>query len=113
VHTFAAGLTQAESSGSCPCFTGAVPPPDFVGSAWTCDSGNPGPSWQDVWYPRSLWGDDAWIAGAAGCVHPPPAAPWSFELKLPAPTAAAVEIRILYDDCDENVGITELRLEVR
>ena len=34
-------------------------------------------------------------------------------MKLLQPTTDAVEVRILFDDCDENVAITELKIEVR
>jgi hypothetical protein len=109
VWTFAVGLIKVGDGGACPC-SGGVPPPAFVGNAWTCESGNPGPGWDSVWYPPALWGDGAWVAG---CKKPTPGAPWSFEVTLPQPTADPVEVRILYDDCDENVAITELKIEVR
>jgi len=109
VWTFASGLFAKKTGGnSCPCHGGSSPPA-FVGQAWTCDSGNFDASYSSKWYTAEpLWDADS---QGPGCKSPPQ--PGWFEVKLASPTTDAIEVRILFEGCDENVAITALELWVR
>jgi hypothetical protein len=108
IWTYASGLTLTQGSASCPC-KGGTQPPAFVGGGWTCDSGNPKTTWDMVWYTQHpLWGADAEGPGCA-----PPVQPGWFEVTLPTEVNDDIEVRILFDSCDENIAVTELELHVR
>jgi len=108
--TFASGLYKHEDSpGSCPgCVLYAEQPPAFVGASWTCDSGNPDKSYDPVWYKDPLWDSDS---AGPGCA--PPAEPGWFQVTLDDSTSDFIEVRLLFDGCDENIAVTELELYVR
>lgn len=109
--TFASGLYRNENSpGSCPgCSPNAEQPPAFVGASWTCDSGNTETYYDKVWYTgHPLWGADS---TGPGCARP--GEPGWFQVALPAATSDYIEVRILFDGCDENIAVTELELYVR
>jgi len=91
----------------CPC-QGGYAPPAFVGEHYFCDTGNPGPDWNAVWYfDRSLWDGDPSDVCATGSEPP------RFHTTLAEPIHDRLEIRIMGDQCDENVAITAMELYVR
>jgi hypothetical protein len=92
----------------CPCRPRAEPPPSFVGDAWLCDSGNDTGGWDPVYYPYPLWDADA---DTAACT--PQGEPGWFRADLGEPASGPLEVRILMDQCDENVVVVSLRLLVR
>ncbi len=113
--TFAAGLMKSSTPGCdncCPCDNGNPPPP-LVGDAWTCETGND--AVEDVFdnstptYTTDVLWDADGDAHGAGCA---PATEW-FVARLPEPTTARVEVRLMRDSCDDRVVITELELEIR
>jgi hypothetical protein len=107
--TYASGLNMYETGPtSCPCVGGDAPPL-FVGAAWTCDSGNPDSGYSAVWYTKH----PLWDADTLGTDCTPAAKPGWFEVQLAQATTDAIEVRILFDGCDENVAITALELQVR
>jgi hypothetical protein len=113
--TFAAGLYKPTSPGdgnACPCDNGD-PPPAIVGDRWTCETGNDMDSFVNmgpIYLDDVLWDADG-DAHGDGCT--PVAAPGWFHVRLPAPTTARIEVRIMADSCDDRVTLTALELEVR
>jgi len=115
IWTYVSGLNRTGGN-TCPCW-GGKRPPTFVGESYTCDSGNYTSTYQSVWYQAPLWdGDSAGVVGPSGDLGPggcqPPTNPGWFQVKLPQETSDPIEVRILFDSCDENVALTELKLWV-
>jgi len=100
IWTFASGLSQTvPDPGDCPCVPDSTQPPKAVGSDYCCDSGNP-TYWTKVWYvDHPLW--SACQCGTAG-----------FDVQVSSSTDP-IEVRVMVDGCDENLGVTELQIEVR
>jgi hypothetical protein len=113
IWTFAAGLHKptSRSGNACPCDNGPAPPA-FVGDQWTCETGNDQPDFRNelIYLSDVLWDADG-DAHGADCV--PVMEPGWFEARLPAPTDARIEVRIMTGSCDDNVSVTDLELEVR
>jgi hypothetical protein len=108
IWTYAVGLKRTAGHQSCPCVDGEAPP-SFVGDHYYCDSGNPGPDWPAVWHTAlPLWDDDATDATCAS-----PGDPAWFSRDLAAPTGDPLEVRLLVDQCDDNIAIDRMELYVR
>lgn len=108
--TLGVGLYQPTgmSGNSCPCDNGPAPPA-IVGTNWTCETGNDAPTYVNmpIWYLDDLlWDGDAHVAGCA------PASPW-FVSPLATPSRDPIEVRIMVDQCDDNLAIVAMRLFVR
>ena len=86
----------------------------FVGDNWTCETGNDTNSYINDGTPYYL-SDVLWDAD--GDAHGPGCErvtdPGWFEVRLPAPTTAQIEVRIMASSCDDKVTLTDLILEVR
>ena len=115
IWTYASGLTRSGGN-SCPCWGGRRPPA-FVGESYTCDSGNYAKGYDSIWYPAPLWdGDSAGVVGPSadlgtgGCK--PPQNPGWFQVALLQETSDPIEVRVLFDSCDENIALTALKLWV-
>ena len=109
VFTLVSGLLRDGSGGNmCPCRPEGGQPPVFVGDDFLCESGNDTDGWDRVYYPHVLWDADADTSSCA-----PLGEPTWFRSELAEPSSDPLEVRILMDQCDENVVITELRLLVR
>jgi hypothetical protein len=108
VWTYVCGLMRTGGS-SCPCWQGGLPAPPFVGTHYTCDSGNHTDGWEEIWYTDDpLWDDNS---SRGGCGTDP--SPGWFEVDLGSKSSDPLEVRIMFDDCDENVALTALQLWVR
>lgn len=107
IWTLASGLFSQNGTNACPCL-GGTSAPDFVGSHYYCDSGNPGPGWEQQWYDD----DPLWDDGETESCETLGSPAW-FERNLDSRTSEAIEVRILQDGCDENIGIYEMELYVR
>ena len=116
IWTYASGLSRSGGN-SCPCWGGRRPPA-FVGESYTCDSGNYAKNGYDsIWYPAPLWdGDSAGVVGPSADLGPggckPPENPGWFQVQLPQETSDPIEVRVLFDSCDENIALTALKLWV-
>lgn len=110
IWTLASGLYMQNGPNACPCL-GGTEAPSFVGTHYFCDSGNPGPSWDGVWYDADpLWdGGESGEDGSCATLGSPA---W-FERTFDSSRLAPIEVRILQDGCDENIGIFEMELYVR
>jgi len=114
IWTFAAGLMKPDrgpSGNSCPCDNG-YPAPALLGDAWTCETGNDANTYENrlIYTEDVLWDADG-DAHGAGCALVTD--PGEFYVRLAEPTEARIEIRLMADDCDDNVAIVELDLDVR
>lgn len=108
VFTFASGLFKTKSApGSCPC-QGGQAAPAFVNDNWTCDSGNLDTAgYPPIWQSVPLWDGDS-----EGPDCKKPAAGW-YEVALKEAASGPLEVRLMTDQCDENVAFTRLKLYVR
>ena len=99
IWTYAAGLTEGayfDKSVNCPCahptnkMNSAIP--SFVGNNYYCESGNPGPRWENnfLYNTDPLW-DGKQCEGE--CCDNGKSPPW-FSVKLPNPTTDDIEVRI-------------------
>ena len=99
VYTYAAGVEEYGGPSSCPCAVRGVSPPDFVGSDYYCESGNPTTTWNNAttfYNADVLWDGllcrheevtccDPPISGGSrgggskGSKDPPPLGPTSYE----------------------------------
>lgn len=106
VYTYAAGLVETYTNSSCPC-AGGVAPPQLVGSDYYCESGNPGPGFDETTFHYSdiLW-DKRQCGGLEVTCCNPPNLPW-FCKTFPTPISEDLEVRICMDQptYDENVGL--------
>jgi hypothetical protein len=108
VWTYAAGLWQGSCFQCCPC-PGGNAPPDFVGPSYYCDSGNDTASWFRGWrFDFPLWDADGTDADCALT-----SAPAWFVVDLRSTSSDPIDLRILMEGGDENIGITEVVLFVR
>jgi len=106
VWTFVAGLfdvAMTPDTKTCPCTGSGTPPPSFVGSSYDCDSANTDYSLGCVWHDGDLW-DSARACGGR------PDASW-FDVEV-GTRSDPIEVRILLDQVDENVGVSLLELYV-
>ena len=106
IWTFACGLDEHHSGGSCPCVAGSTQSrqnyiPSFIGQNYFCESGlTTWPQTSGVFYAN---GDPLWDGQGCGptsscCTFNSP--PW-FNVTLPAPTTDDIEVRI----CSGHGGI--------
>ena len=114
VHTYVAGLLETDDLSSCPCAQG-VAPPQFVGSDYYCESGNPGPSFVVTQFYSSdvLWDRKQCGGNESTCCNPPDL-PW-FCKTFPTPISEDLEVRICTDQDvdDENVAIESFELYIQ
>ena len=85
----------------CPCrYSGAPPPPSFVGDNYYCESANPTNEWQDlVLTDDKLWdGQDCDNEGICCTAKSPP---W-FSVELLNPTSDDIEVRICGNESTSN-----------
>lgn len=111
--TYAAALTNEEGGGnSCPCLGGSEPP-SYVGAGYWCESANHGTWLGNPDARRWFFEDPLWDGEATGPACARAGAPAWFSVDLDAPLDAPLEVRILMDDCDEDVAIAAMELYVR
>ncbi|MCK5799375.1 MAG: hypothetical protein KAI47_19425 [Deltaproteobacteria bacterium] len=109
LFTFAVGISSnshtQQASKACPGLTSqAVNPPAFVGSAWACDTGNNQVDYDAIWYSPLLWASGSAICdGQKGC----------YEVNQVQKMTGDIEVRLMQDQCDELVALTQLRIAVR
>ena len=96
IWTFAAGLTElftgVDASLICPCLSGSVEPPPYVGNDYFCESGVNG--FFNIHHHRILHSDPLW--DGQNCLDDcmcQPQLPF-FVKNLPAPTREDIELRI-------------------
>ena len=108
VYTYAAGFEEFNSPYSCPC-AGGTSPPDFVGSDYYCESGNPQGTF---YYTDVLWDGQLCRNDEVTCCDPPNL-PW-FCKTFPTPISEDLEVRICLDQVlnDENVALKFFELQI-
>ena len=113
VYTYAAGIMEIATSSSCPC-AGGTSPPDFIGSEYYCESGNPLSTWgvAEFYYADVLW-DDQQCGGLEVTCCNPPNLPW-FCKNFTNPITEDMEVRICLDEVpyNENVAIEFFELYI-
>ena len=107
IWTLASGLNHYDTANACPCDDGPAPP-GFIGSDFFCDTGNDTTTWDHMWYTGDMLWDGGWDEGCGVLGSPA----W-FETVLDATTEDPIEVRLLQDQCDENIGVIEMELYVR
>ena len=112
VYTYAAGVVETKDVASCPC-AGGKAPPQFVGSDYYCESGNPGPGWIGGQFYSSdvLWDRQQCGGNESTCCNPPDL-PW-FCNTFPNPISEDLEVRICTDENNENVAIESFELYIQ
>jgi dynein heavy chain len=110
VWTYGSGLMMSGGGHqNCPCDGGQMPPA-FVSDDYFCDSGNPGPDWPRVWHTANpLWDDDSTLGGTCENVGTPN---W-FQKPLGETTSGALEVRLMVNQCDDDIAVTRMELYVR
>ena len=108
IWTFAAGIQEnhvyASGYSDCPCAPGSVQySPDFVGSSYFCESGNPQDWRHGTFYPEPLWDGQDCGAIEQGCCAAP-GLPW-FHKRLHLPTSDYIELRLCSDQGTDNEDI--------
>ena len=114
VYTYAAGWNEYRTGISpCPCAAG-TPPPNFIGSDYYCESGNPGTT-TDVstfYYADVMWDGQLCRHDEVTCCDPPNL-PW-FCTTFPTPITENLEVRICLDESanNENVALQFFELYI-
>ena len=96
LYSWAIGLYTVNSAYSCPDQGGANPQA-FVGSNYSCDTGNPDSSWTKKWYSKILFSSDV------------------ASITLNSPSSSMIEGRLMsdQDSGNENIGILTFELRIR
>ena len=121
IWTFASGITEggytANPGFNCPCINPTtcnpeLPPPQFVGNNYYCESGNPTNSCTDnLLYSSDLLWDGQQCEGQ--CCSDGKSPPW-FSVELPSPTNDDIEVRLcIPQPTHDDVAIQLLELYVQ
>ena len=116
VWTYAIGVWKnyhagvANNEHTCPGTGYGDPPPEFVGTNYTCSSANPGPDWDAQLYYPALWSN---IFG--DCASDCGENPVFFCVKLPESTTDDLELRVCTDQKqkDEDIRIESVDIYIR
>ena len=112
VYTYAVGnLYVGSYESSCPCAGGAAPP-DFVGSDYYCESGNPdpSPSMPGLFYPDVLWDGQQCDGNESTCCQSSNL-PW-FCKTFAIPITEDLEVRICTDEDVDNEDVAVQSFEL-
>ena len=116
IWTFSAALAkQGYERQACPCnstnSTSSFSTPPFVGNNYFCDSGNPGPGFDEItlYTDDPLWDGAGCPSSSMCCQFNNP--PW-FSTVLPSPTMDPIEARLCLTNRGEDVLITFMELYV-
>ena len=100
----------------CPCDTGSSQvASSFVGNDYICESGNPGPSWEQIYYTNdTLWDGQQCGGDEAPCCSTSPYSPYFYK-NLGTYSYDYIEIRILtnQDVDDEDILLSYFEIYVK
>ena len=84
----------ADVSTRCPCGGGTVPPPEFVGASYLCDTAVATTPGFNIWFGSPLWDGNNCEPVDQACCDQVTDGVHNFEKWLPRPTTADIEVRI-------------------
>ena len=113
VYTYAAGVYELSEYDACPCTGDGISSSRFVGSDYHCESGNPGPGRESVWYVSEVLWDGKQCGGNESTCCNSHDLPW-FCKTFPNPISENLEVRICTDQelSNENVAIETFELYI-
>eukprot|EP00731_Ephydatia_muelleri_P002664 Em0001g2664a len=113
VYTYAAGVYELSDWNACPCTEEGGSSSWFVGYDYHCESGNPGPGRESVWYVSDVLWDGKQCGGNESTCCNSHDLPW-FCKTFPNPISENLEVRICTDQelSNENVAIESFELYI-